>query len=426
MGNPETPGPAAVTHKDRPKLPLFVLAAGAVLLGAAALQSVLIVGPGPRGSPHAITVDASRPAATPAPSPTPSPWNPPLPTFEVAPADPDDRLPTGAVPDAPHSADHAIALSRAASPPESASTNEPAADAASKPQPQASTIKLEREPDEPAKPKVEAPAESKPSRKPEPSQAVVSEPEPAPMPKVEAAPSASKPLPQPAPAESAKASGETPAPPAPETKPVVAEPKVEAPLRELKPATQPEPGTKVTATETKPEPVPAVGPKTEIEEVAAKAKPLKPEPGPQTKIAATEAKSESARPKTQPLERPKRTTTAPAQSPARGKATAKPMTLGFRRIAKPSAPASKVSSGRYATSVRAAIGRHRPAAHGGGSATVAFSVGPAGGITGLRIVRSSGKPQLDQAAIATVRSAAPFPPPPTGANPAFSIQIFFR
>ena len=163
-----------------------------------------------------------------------------------------------------------------------------------------------------------------------------------------------------------------------------------------------------------------------LEETAAKANPLKPEPVPQIKIAATEAKPEPARPKTQPLEKPKRTTAAPAQSPARGKATAKPMTLGFDRIAKPSAPASKVSSGRYATSVRAAIGRHRPAAHGGGSATVAFSVGPAGGITGLRIVRSSGKPQLDQAAIATVRSAAPFPPPPAGANPAFSIQIFFR
>jgi len=419
-----------VTHKDRPKLPLFVLAAGAVLLGAAALQSMLIVGPGPRGSPHAITVSGSRPATTPAPSPTPSPWNPPLSTVEVAPADPDDQLPTGAVPDAPHTADHAIALSHPASPPEPASTNEPAADAASKPEPQAPTTKLEREPDEPAKPKVEAPAESKPSPKPEPSQAIVSEPAPIPSPKVEAAPAASKPLPQPAPAESTKASEETPAPllaaPAAETKPVAAEPKVDAPLPEPKPATQPEPEDKVTATETKPEPMTAVGPKTEIEETAAKANPLKPEPVPQIKIAATEAKPEPARPKTQPLEKPKRTTAAPAQSPARGKATAKPMTLGFGRIAKPSAPASKVSSGRYATSVRAAIGRHRPAAHGGGSATVAFSVGPAGGITGLRIVRSSGKPQLDQAAIATVRSAAPFPPPPAGANPAFSIQIFFR
>ncbi|MGA8436370.1 MAG: TonB family protein [Methyloceanibacter sp.] len=53
-------------------------------------------------------------------------------------------------------------------------------------------------------------------------------------------------------------------------------------------------------------------------------------------------------------------------------------------------------------------------------------MGPAGGLQGLKVVRSSGKPQLDQAAIATVRSAAPFPPPPAGANPNFSIQIYFR
>jgi protein TonB len=62
----------------------------------------------------------------------------------------------------------------------------------------------------------------------------------------------------------------------------------------------------------------------------------------------------------------------------------------------------------------------------GGSATVAFSIGPAGGLQGVQIVRSSGKPALDQAAIATVRSAAPFPPPPPGAKSTFSIQIYFR
>ncbi|MGA7371623.1 MAG: hypothetical protein WBW37_03180, partial [Methyloceanibacter sp.] len=107
-----------MTHKDRPKLPLFVLAAGAILLGAAALQSVLVVGPGPGSSPHAISVDTSRPAATPATTSTPSPWNPPAPRVEVAPAEPSDQFPIGAVPDAPHSADHPIDLAHPASPPE--------------------------------------------------------------------------------------------------------------------------------------------------------------------------------------------------------------------------------------------------------------------------------------------------------------------
>jgi protein TonB len=76
--------------------------------------------------------------------------------------------------------------------------------------------------------------------------------------------------------------------------------------------------------------------------------------------------------------------------------------------------------------VRAAIGRHRPRVGGGGSATVAFSIGPAGGVQAVQIVRSSGRPAADQAAIATVRAAAPFAPPPAGARNSFSIQIYFR
>jgi protein TonB len=102
------------------------------------------------------------------------------------------------------------------------------------------------------------------------------------------------------------------------------------------------------------------------------------------------------------------------------------MSLGFGRAAAAPSAAGKVSSGRYAANVRAAIGRHRPGVRGGGSATVAFSIGPAGGLQGVQIVRSSGKPALDQAAIATVRSAAPFPPPPPGVKSTFSIQIYFR
>src|SRR5262249_35922971 len=116
----------------------------------------------------------------------------------------------------------------------------------------------------------------------------------------------------------------------------------------------------------------------------------------------------------------KETVTATAQR----KITAKPMSVGSRRITKPIAPASKVSSGGYTASVRAAIGHHLPAPRGNGSAVVAFAVGPAGGRTGLAIARPSGHMRLDQGAIATVRSAAPFPPPPAGVNPAFSIRSF--
>ena len=56
------------------------------------------------------------------------------------------------------------------------------------------------------------------------------------------------------------------------------------------------------------------------------------------------------------------------------------MSLGFGR--KPAPAAGKVSSGRYAANVRAAIGRHRPRVGGGSSATVAFSIGPGRWIAG--------------------------------------------
>ena len=341
-----------MTHKNRPKLPLFVLAAGAILLGADALQSVLIVGPGPEStSRHPISADMSRPSATPAPASTPSLWNPPSPAVEVPPAEPDHQFLAGTVPDAPQTADHPVDLSHPASPPEPKSTSpEPPADAAAKP---------------------------------------------------ETAPSAAVPSPEKA-----------------------AEPKVAAPLPEVKPGPEPKPAElpKSKPVEVKAKPVRAVVPKAEVKEVEAESKPLKPKPVPATKITARDAKPKPVEPKAAPVEKPKETVTATAQR----KITAKPMSLGFGRITKPTAPASKVSSGRYAASVRAAIGHHWPAPRGSGSAVVAFAIGPAGGITGLHLARSSGNTQLDQAAIATVRSAAPFPPPPAGVNPAFSIQIFFH
>ena len=396
-----------MTRKDRPKLPLFVLAAGAVLLGAAALQWVFVVGPGPGKGPHAITVDASRPAATPAPAPTPSPSNPPSPTAEASPAEPDDQFPTGAVPDAPHSADHAVDLSHPASPPEPTNMTGPAANAAVKPEP---------ETPETAPAKVESGATRSPSELEKPAV----------EPKVETGPVEATPTPAPQPVQSAKAVDEpapAQAPPVPQSTPLVAaEPKVEAPMPEVKPASEPPQVAKTEPVKTTPDPVPAVAPNVEIKEAAAAPKPVKSEPAPDAKIVATEASTEPPRPKASPVEKPKEPRTAARQA----KPIGKPMSLGFGRIAKPSSPASKVSSGLYAASVRAAIGRHRPAARGGGSTTVAFSIGPAGGITGLRVARSSGKAELDQAAIATVRSAAPFPPPPAGANPAFSIQIYFR
>jgi protein TonB len=102
------------------------------------------------------------------------------------------------------------------------------------------------------------------------------------------------------------------------------------------------------------------------------------------------------------------------------------MTLGVAK--QPAKPAKgAMSAGAYAGKVHAAIARKRLGLKGeSGSATVTFSIGPAGALRSASISRSSGKAQLDQAALASVRNAAPFPPPPQGAKSTYSIQIYFR
>ena len=57
---------------------------------------------------------------------------------------------------------------------------------------------------------------------------------------------------------------------------------------------------------------------------------------------------------------------------------------------------------------------------GRGTAVVAFRIAANGGLAGVSIAQSSGKPRLDQAALRHVQRAAPFPPPPPGARTRFS------
>lgn len=61
-----------------------------------------------------------------------------------------------------------------------------------------------------------------------------------------------------------------------------------------------------------------------------------------------------------------------------------------------------------------------------GEVHVAFTVGAGGGVSGLRVVRSSGSPVLDRAAMETVQRAAPFPPIPGGrASWPFTVPLAF-
>jgi periplasmic protein TonB len=59
--------------------------------------------------------------------------------------------------------------------------------------------------------------------------------------------------------------------------------------------------------------------------------------------------------------------------------------------------------------------RYPPQARGKiGEARLAFSIDRTGRVLASRIVHSSGSEALDQEALALVRRAAPFPPPPAG------------
>ena len=88
-------------------------------------------------------------------------------------------------------------------------------------------------------------------------------------------------------------------------------------------------------------------------------------------------------------------------------------------------PAARLSGAAYSSKVWAALARNKPRAGQNGSATVVFSIGAGGALSGVRIGKSSGNAKIDQLALATVRGAAPFPPPPSGPA-SFSIRIDFR
>ncbi len=58
-----------------------------------------------------------------------------------------------------------------------------------------------------------------------------------------------------------------------------------------------------------------------------------------------------------------------------------------------------------------------------GAAVVAFSIDGNGALAAASIARSSGSAKFDKIALAQVRRAAPFPPPPPGAKTRFSVTI---
>ncbi|MCW2283442.1 protein TonB [Rhodoblastus acidophilus] len=64
------------------------------------------------------------------------------------------------------------------------------------------------------------------------------------------------------------------------------------------------------------------------------------------------------------------------------------------------------------------------AGHGRTIGEIIFGVDGAGRLVGQRVIKSSGSPELDLAALAAIRAAAPYPPPPTGSG--ITLNLHFR
>ncbi len=86
------------------------------------------------------------------------------------------------------------------------------------------------------------------------------------------------------------------------------------------------------------------------------------------------------------------------------------------------------SDGRAVAEYPQQVNRHlsrlrRPATRFSGAAVIAFTVAGNGGLSALSVARSSGDAGFDQLALAHVQRAAPFPPPPAGAQRSFNVTV---
>lgn len=65
----------------------------------------------------------------------------------------------------------------------------------------------------------------------------------------------------------------------------------------------------------------------------------------------------------------------------------------------------------------------RPNTRFEGAAVVAFTIAPGGGLAAIAVARSSGNAEFDQLALSHIQRAAPFPPPPSGAQRSFNVTV---
>jgi protein TonB len=489
-----------VSDRSQSKVPIFVFVVGTILLGAAALLSVLVTVPNPGArTPPAVTADQDselKPARAKVdarmPPIKPAAVTEPVNTGALAGPGPGHRLeptslkpaaiatgePAGAEPMSDADLTEIRAATRAAAkiaaaeapgvqpddqtpgPSAEAETSEPivtaaAPHAANAGEPEASIA----EPHAPAslsgamappakdddaeKPSAPAPAAAAPPADAPPVEAKADSaetPDQAPEFAAESGPEPS----QPAPAEAADDSDLAAPAPGDET---TTEPTATRPTPAADTESEPAPSAKTETAEITQLPVPSAAPEPErASPVPVEAELAPPTPSKKVVEAAPEVpKHEKAETPPPPVKAASEDShdkqdAAPSRQAktrqvetrqAETKPGRQPMALGFsgglfKPKAAPAQRARGASSRTYRAAVRAAVGRHKPRGVGRGRVTVTFSVGPMGALRGVSVARSSGNSQLDQAAVSAVRSAAPFPAPPSGAGQTYSLLIYFH
>ncbi len=93
-------------------------------------------------------------------------------------------------------------------------------------------------------------------------------------------------------------------------------------------------------------------------------------------------------------------------------------------------PVLESAATAYARVVWGRVNARRPAtAQGAGTARVSFRLARSGRLVSLSLAKSSGRPTFDRLALASVRSAAPFPMPPPGLTDdelLFEVEVLSR
>ncbi|ABG33637.1 energy transducer TonB [Roseobacter denitrificans] len=155
----------------------------------------------------------------------------------------------------------------------------------------------------------------------------------------------------------------------------------------------------------------------------------------------TDSPTLSMRPKTRPpeiMERAKAEQTARAQATPqprgnaqadtrRGAATGVRTGTSTTQGSAIAQTAGNADVSNYPGRVSAAVARQPlPRARTRGVARVSFKIAGNGGLASVGLAKSSGNQDLDRAALNLIRRAAPFPPPPPGAQKQFVISIKSR